>query len=42
MNIQNFLNTLPIALYGMAGIFTVIIVIMILVKLLNLVFKDKK
>lgn len=42
LNIQVFLSTLPIMLYGLAGIFIVISVIVLCVKLLMLAFPAKK
>lgn len=39
MSIQAFINVLPIIGYGMLGIFIVIFVIYIFVKLLNKIFK---
>ncbi len=39
MNIENFLTTLPMMLYGMSGIFLVILFIFFVIKLLNKVFK---
>jgi len=41
INIDGFLKTLPIMLYGMLGIFSVIIVIYISILIMNFVF-DKK
>lgn len=37
---QAFLNTLPIMLYGMVGIFVVIIIIYVLILGLNKVFSN--
>lgn len=42
INISNFLATLPIMLYGLAGIFAVILVIMLCVKLLITIFPSHK
>lgn len=42
MNIPLFLESLKIMGYGMLGIFTVIIIIMLCVKLLTAVFPEKK
>ena len=39
MNISNFLETLPMALSGMTGIFLVILMIFLAIKLLNKIFK---
>ncbi len=35
MNIQGFIETLPVMVYGMAGIFVVILVIYAIIFLLN-------
>lgn len=40
MNVQAFLNTLPVMLYGMVGIFVVIIIIYLLILGLNKAFKS--
>lgn len=42
MDIQGFLETLPIMLYGMLGIFAVIFVIYIVILLLLKFFPEKK
>ncbi|MEG1501146.1 MAG: OadG-related small transporter subunit [Clostridiales bacterium] len=42
MDIQAFIDTLPIMLYGMSGIFVVILIIMMVTVLLIKVFPDKK
>lgn len=42
INFEAFLSTLPIMLYGLAGIFIVIIVIMLCVNLLTFLFPAKK
>lgn len=39
MSISNFLETLPMALNGMLGIFLVIFIIFLAIKLLNKIFK---
>ena len=38
MNVSNFLLTLPMMLYGMCGIFVVILLIYLLVLALNKIF----
>jgi hypothetical protein len=40
-NIDVFMKTLPVMGFGMAGIFTVMAIIFISIKVLNLVFKEK-
>jgi hypothetical protein len=40
-NFEGFMQTLPIMLYGMAGIFAVIIVIYLSISIMNIVFKKK-
>ncbi len=40
INIQAFLNSLPIMAYGMVGIFVVIVVIYLLILGLNKVFNN--
>jgi hypothetical protein len=42
MNIKGFVDTLPILLYGMAGIFVVIGIIAFTIKLMNWVFPQRK
>lgn len=42
INLEGFLNTLPILAYGMAGIFAVILTILFTVKLLGWVMPEKK
>ncbi len=42
LNVQAFLNTLPIMGLGMLGIFVVTAVIVLAMYVLNAVFKDKK
>ncbi len=39
MNLSNFLLTLPMAANGMLGIFVVIFIIFLAIKLLNKIFK---
>lgn len=41
LNIENFLSTLPMMLYGMLGIFTVIMVVYLCIKLLGRFFPEK-
>lgn len=41
-HVESFLQTLPIMLYGMGGIFVVIGVIALLVKLLQAIFPNKE
>ena len=40
MNVQGFLDTLPVMLVGMTGIFVVIIIIYLLILGLNKAFKS--
>lgn len=42
MNVQGFVGTLPILLYGMVGIFVVIGIIAFTIKLMNWVFPQRK
>lgn len=42
IDITAFLNSLPIMLYGMGGIFIVTVVIIAVIKLLNVIFKPGK
>ena len=42
MNVQLFLETLPVMLKGMAGVFAVILVIMLSITLLNAVGRAGK
>lgn len=39
INFQNFLDTLPVMLYGMLGIFAVIAIIYVTILLLKKIFK---
>jgi hypothetical protein len=41
-NLDVFYQTLPVMGYGMAGIFAVMIIIFISIKVLNSVFKSKE
>ena len=41
INIGEFINTLPIMLYGMAGVFIVILLIFLVIKLMCWVFPEK-
>ncbi|MFI5359450.1 MAG: hypothetical protein ACHQYO_05310 [Halanaerobiales bacterium] len=40
MNIEGFLQTLPIALRGMGGIFVVMAIVYLSIKLVNIFFAD--
>jgi hypothetical protein len=42
MNIQGFLDSLPVLLYGMVGIFVVIGIIFVSIKLMGWIFPYKK
>lgn len=42
MNVQGFLDSLPILLYGMVGIFVVIGIIAVSIKLMAWIFPYKK
>jgi hypothetical protein len=42
INVDAFLNTLPMMLKGLAGIFIVILVVIIFVNLLNILFPADK
>ncbi|MGE5493796.1 MAG: OadG-related small transporter subunit [Burkholderiales bacterium] len=42
MNFQGFVDTLPILLYGMAGIFAVIAIIALAIKLMSWAFPQRK
>ena len=42
LNIENFLTTLPMMLYGMVGIFVVIAVIMLCIFIMSKIFPEKK
>ena len=42
INFQGFLETLPILLYGMVGIFIVIMIVGLVIKLLCWLFPEKK
>ncbi len=42
MNFQGFIDTLPILLYGMAGIFVVIAIIALSIKLMSWAFPQRK
>ncbi len=42
INMQNLMSALDCMLWGMIGIFTVIIILVVCVKLLNVLTKDKK
>lgn len=41
MNFQAFLNTLPVVLYGMLGIFIVMAILFAAIIVLGKLFKDK-
>jgi hypothetical protein len=40
-NLDVFYQTLPVMGYGMAGIFTVMLIIFLSIKILNSLFKEK-
>jgi hypothetical protein len=42
MNVKGFVDSLPILLYGMAGIFVVIGIIFVSIKLMGWIFPYKK
>lgn len=42
MNVQAFLNSLPIMLYGMGGIFIVTVLVFVCIKILTKLFPEKE